>query len=153
MIRRPPRSTRTDTLYPYTTLFRSEMDLQGRAAIVGGGSRSVSEIPAQKCSGAGRIGLAAREILARGREAVDRTRGGQEGDPVTEFLVPGIPREDCVAGRIVIGCSERCLLAVNCSEQPFRIIGGREAARAWREVAQAQADQFDGRSEETPSEI
>src|SRR3546814_11800224 len=33
MIRRPPRSTRTDTLFPYTTLFRSsEYDalLQGR---------------------------------------------------------------------------------------------------------------------------
>src|SRR3546814_5831863 len=29
MIRRPPRSTRTDTLFPYTTLFRS-----GRVAIV-----------------------------------------------------------------------------------------------------------------------
>src|SRR3546814_20394 len=28
MIRRPPRSTRTDTLFPYTTLFRS--DLRGR---------------------------------------------------------------------------------------------------------------------------
>src|SRR3546814_16098944 len=26
MIRRPPRSTRTDTLFPYTTLFRSEDD-------------------------------------------------------------------------------------------------------------------------------
>src|SRR3546814_19566705 len=26
MIRRPPRSTRTDTLFPYTTLFRSELD-------------------------------------------------------------------------------------------------------------------------------
>src|SRR3546814_20367156 len=26
MIRRPPRSTRTDTLFPYTTLFRSEAD-------------------------------------------------------------------------------------------------------------------------------
>src|SRR3546814_1765586 len=25
MIRRPPRSTRTDTLFPYTTLFRSAM--------------------------------------------------------------------------------------------------------------------------------
>src|SRR3546814_12846543 len=25
MIRRPPRSTRTDTLFPYTTLFRSGM--------------------------------------------------------------------------------------------------------------------------------
>src|SRR3546814_15114781 len=26
MIRRPPRSTRTDTLFPYTTLFRSHPD-------------------------------------------------------------------------------------------------------------------------------
>src|SRR3546814_12001083 len=38
MIRRPPRSTRTDTLFPYTTLFRSivekaiaPVDDQGRA--------------------------------------------------------------------------------------------------------------------------
>src|SRR3546814_2392331 len=29
MIRRPPRSTRTDTLFPYTTLFRSQ-DHQGK---------------------------------------------------------------------------------------------------------------------------
>src|SRR3546814_13810816 len=28
MIRRPPRSTRTDTLFPYTTLFRSDFDEQ-----------------------------------------------------------------------------------------------------------------------------
>src|SRR3546814_18593251 len=28
MIRRPPRSTRTDTLFPYTTLFRSEHEVQ-----------------------------------------------------------------------------------------------------------------------------
>src|SRR3546814_16042113 len=34
MIRRPPRSTRTDTLFPYTTLFRSDLFLQmiGKAA-------------------------------------------------------------------------------------------------------------------------
>src|SRR3546814_16788407 len=30
MIRRPPRSTRTDTLFPYTTLFRSGAQLPGR---------------------------------------------------------------------------------------------------------------------------
>src|SRR3546814_19766210 len=29
MIRRPPRSTRTDTLFPYTTLFRSALGLRG----------------------------------------------------------------------------------------------------------------------------
>src|SRR3546814_9809105 len=40
MIRRPPRSTRTDTLFPYTTLFRSLPDnpetlyrLRGRALL------------------------------------------------------------------------------------------------------------------------
>src|SRR3546814_1032459 len=32
MIRRPPRSTRTDTLFPYTTLFRS-LSLCGRGGI------------------------------------------------------------------------------------------------------------------------
>src|SRR3546814_3617796 len=30
MIRRPPRSTRTDTLFPYTTLFRSKRPLSHR---------------------------------------------------------------------------------------------------------------------------
>src|SRR3546814_11232123 len=30
MIRRPPRSTRTDTLFPYTTLFRSFYDVESR---------------------------------------------------------------------------------------------------------------------------
>src|SRR3546814_11054057 len=29
MIRRPPRSTRTDTLFPYTTLFRSQTNSRG----------------------------------------------------------------------------------------------------------------------------
>src|SRR3546814_6011264 len=29
MIRRPPRSTRTDTLFPYTTLFRSLLESAG----------------------------------------------------------------------------------------------------------------------------
>src|SRR3546814_14293898 len=35
MIRRPPRSTRTDTLFPYTTLFRSGQLLTDRAASAG----------------------------------------------------------------------------------------------------------------------
>src|SRR3546814_17344235 len=37
MIRRPPRSTRTDTLFPYTTLFRSAADLVGRKLGMAGG--------------------------------------------------------------------------------------------------------------------
>src|SRR3546814_13502533 len=30
MRRRPPRSTRTDTLFPYTTLFRSKLTIKGK---------------------------------------------------------------------------------------------------------------------------
>src|SRR3546814_3423587 len=39
MIRRPPRSTRTDTLFPYTTLFRSGLILgiAGGLGFAGGG--------------------------------------------------------------------------------------------------------------------
>src|SRR3546814_7888205 len=37
MIRRPPRSTRTDTLFPYTTLFRSAAILEqpGQGLVIG----------------------------------------------------------------------------------------------------------------------
>src|SRR3546814_18212187 len=41
MIRRPPRSTRTDTLFPYTTLFRSIIEAV-RLLL----EKSVQEIPA-----------------------------------------------------------------------------------------------------------
>src|SRR3546814_18701834 len=34
MIRRPPRATRTDTLFPYTTLFRSKRGLPSEMALL-----------------------------------------------------------------------------------------------------------------------
>src|SRR3546814_1216253 len=36
MIRRPPRSTRTDTLFPYTTLFRSNAYVRHRSVATNG---------------------------------------------------------------------------------------------------------------------
>src|SRR3546814_2521364 len=36
MLRRPPRSTRTDTLFPYTTLFRSYPGVRGFVDRLGG---------------------------------------------------------------------------------------------------------------------
>src|SRR3546814_10405836 len=41
MLRRPPRSTRTDTLFPYTTLFRSRSDRCRREAR-GSADRTIS---------------------------------------------------------------------------------------------------------------
>src|SRR3546814_2103648 len=42
MIRRPPRSTRTDTLFPYTTLFRSH---RRRGPAIGGPARKFHSSP------------------------------------------------------------------------------------------------------------
>src|SRR3546814_6542496 len=44
MIRRPPRSTRTDTLFPYTTLFRSS----GRTGRAGKKGTAVLVVPYQR---------------------------------------------------------------------------------------------------------
>src|SRR3546814_7425147 len=66
MIRRPPRSTRTDTLFPYTTLFRSALRAVLRPRPPGGGR------------GRGRHLHLAR-VRARLRELVDprvRVRAG-----------------------------------------------------------------------------
>src|SRR3546814_15444789 len=51
MIRRPPRSTRTDTLFPYTTLFRSVYSGEAGLAI-GGGVESMSRVPMASDGGA-----------------------------------------------------------------------------------------------------
>src|SRR3546814_10059284 len=50
MIRRPPRSTRTDTLFPYTTLFRSgtytwDPSASGAARFTAPGSASAASPP------------------------------------------------------------------------------------------------------------
>src|SRR3546814_4009036 len=52
MIRRPPRSTRTDTLFPYTTLFRSAKD--------GGAYKTCSS-----CHGAGSVRRVTNTILGQ----------------------------------------------------------------------------------------
>src|SRR3546814_4627550 len=43
MIRRPPRSTRTDTLFPYTTLFRSPVAVEEAVAGGAGGDAAAVE--------------------------------------------------------------------------------------------------------------
>src|SRR3546814_6326602 len=43
MLRRPPRSTRTDTLFPYTTLFRSLRVGEGGAQLRGANRRDLRD--------------------------------------------------------------------------------------------------------------
>src|SRR3546814_2651260 len=76
MIRRPPRSIRTDTLFPYTTLFRS----QGLAARIGRG-RAEARQPGRAAHRPGAYDRRAR----RGAEgAARRHRRAHAGDADAE---------------------------------------------------------------------
>src|SRR3546814_14625334 len=87
MIRRPPRSTRTDTLFPYTTLFRSQ---RPAGAHLGGyhpgrgGRELLSRLPAHR----GERPPPPRRIAA------DHPRhDGDGGDPDRSEVGAGLPHE------------------------------------------------------------
>src|SRR3546814_16352651 len=68
MIRRPPRSTRTDTLFPYTTLFRSWHQLMQR---FGSGEAALDALPDLVLrGGAGKPRIAPAEVAEREIERV-----------------------------------------------------------------------------------
>src|SRR3546814_13376473 len=70
MIRRPPRSTRTDTLFPYTTLFRSvDAHATGRQRI----REAQLDAPVE----AQHLGLAGRREAVEGVEVAERRRDGE----------------------------------------------------------------------------
>src|SRR3546814_4789339 len=86
MIRRPPRSTRTDTLFPYTTLFRSIR--QGAEAGPNQGERPAGEIrrPAGRGrSGHGCLGCRGGGGSASGMAARPRLSGARSEEHTSEL--------------------------------------------------------------------
>src|SRR3546814_1286206 len=73
MNRRPPRTTRTDTLFPYTPLFRSDTDDSGsrpvpkRETTRSGGPPRVASSLAEPEGGGGRLSCRARRRRPLGR--------------------------------------------------------------------------------------
>src|SRR3546814_2723204 len=78
MIRRPPRSTRTDTLFPYTTLVRSahmaddRLDEQPGQRRRDPQARQSLDILAERLEDAAHIGVLEREADLEAEEAEDR---------------------------------------------------------------------------------
>src|SRR3546814_14451934 len=73
MIRRPPRSTRPDTLFPYTTLFRSGLDLRVAGVVQLAGEHLLFLGP-HRLSSVSAPRHAALEAIV---DAVGEPRGGQ----------------------------------------------------------------------------
>src|SRR3546814_10141649 len=104
MIRRPPRSTRTDTLFPHTTLFRSAgatkiAEMFGNSAIY---RRSDHFL------------LHPLRLVTLQRQFIDEQAGE---------LIPAVPHKPIVSGGLTsVGLLCRGVVAVNNRPQPLPLI-------------------------------
>src|SRR3546814_1267618 len=155
MIRRPPRSTRTDTLFPYTTLFRSSGDA---AFSVAQHSLLVDDI-------AGRLkpGLTAAEHLAA---VLHDAAEYVIGDLITPFKSAVGPDYKVLEKRLMTAIRLRFGLPARESEALETLIKRADRIAAYLEATQlagfsagearrlfGHSQRFDDRSEEHTSEL
>src|SRR3546814_8473238 len=84
MIRRPPRSTRTDTLFPYTTLFRSFITFSGSACWSRLCDRAASCGPRQRSAGCG--GVAADRRAGAGEIGGEQRRSEEHTSELQSLI-------------------------------------------------------------------
>src|SRR3546814_7537485 len=110
MIRRPPRSTRTDTLFPYTTLFRSAgfpnpgmatlidtLDRMGRALVIG---LLLLALPS------GALANDDDNVLVLGRISANPKAHYEQLKPLLDYVVPRMRDVGITEGRILMARSE-----------------------------------------------
>src|SRR3546814_20263847 len=87
MIRRPPRSTRTDTLFPYTSLFRSPRLTPFECAVA-------HQLPNPRCVGAEQRRRAAGDQPASPLDLIAVLSLGHRPPPSAPCASPGARRAD-----------------------------------------------------------
>src|SRR3546814_10371239 len=92
MIRRPPRSTRTDTLFPYTTLFRSES--RPRAITVDRDPIWLAALPRRCARRLKTIGIVEIVTLGQSSPRISRNRlGSRSVGRNKRAIAPGLVSE------------------------------------------------------------
>src|SRR3546814_15256798 len=84
MIRRPPRSTRTDTLFPYTTLCRSQRDETAHARTRARSEQRLVERPEPVAQRGEAIGLVLADLVDDILDIVGGRVGRERGEPSIE---------------------------------------------------------------------
>src|SRR3546814_10793913 len=123
MIRRPPRSTRTDTLFPYTTLFRSHRPLELVHEVVAGRDRNAADRRAgdDEAEGMDRVARVGRQDDVAG--AGDGL--GEVGQPLL-----GAERDDGLALRVQLDAEAARVVGAERAAQAGDAARGRVAVRA-----------------------
>src|SRR3546814_19709967 len=104
MIRRPPRSTRTDTLFPYTTLFRSLLQIpQVQAGLPEGRRVGVITFDARRLSQA--------QLAAAGAPPDTPLVGLEEGRELHRVITQDLRRLDDRAAQADVLAAGRALQA------------------------------------------
>src|SRR3546814_11206354 len=115
MIRRPPRSTRTDTLFPYTTLFRSAV---ARAAV----ADLLPALIAQRRTKGGPTGFLRRVFNARADDAIRMLVDGR-------LIAAGVLDQEWLrrvrSERMRAEGRDNCVLAIDTGEEWVREREGR----------------------------
>src|SRR3546814_3457637 len=129
MIRRPPRSTRTDTRFPYTTLFRSRRRIGEETGVADGLTLARARSPAIPTDrfligaaiGSGNIALAAERGGADFLLAINAGRLRNMGAPSIACMLPifdaGPMTEDFARRELLPLCKVPVLLGVNVWEE------------------------------------
>src|SRR3546814_11011017 len=107
MIRRPPRSTRTDTLFPYTTIFRS--DEEARPGHREGGDLGSESEPQGWFEHAGRDGQGDDVVTDRPTQVLAHLAGcapaDLQGDGDIEGVAAHVDDVSGLAGAVGVGAS------------------------------------------------
>src|SRR3546814_19878169 len=102
MIRRPPRSTRTDTLFPYTTLFRSQGDVKRIADATRNGLAETTDLYATFMRNGRELGITqdqaekATETFAKTLKIIvaDEAEASSATTQLSQELDSGVLRDD-----------------------------------------------------------
>src|SRR3546814_18119539 len=108
MIRRPPRSTRTDTLFPYTTLFRSAGRRRPATRDIGGGRVPKGDRPGQRCGRLRKNAMSQSPTYnpaPSGNPQSATARAYPNGNPGLGYNPPGVRSDERRVGK---GCDSTC---------------------------------------------
>src|SRR3546814_9989917 len=151
MIRRPPRSTRTDTLFPYTTLFRSRVTLQSGAGLLSSVPDSAYEAVGATIGGAA-AALAAELVLKVNAPDDAELAQMQSGSVLLGMLNPF--DNDCIARMAARGVTAFALEAAprTSRAQSLDVLSSQANIAGYKAVL-VGAHHYPRRSEEHTSEL